>query len=143
MGEIKVITEFNDEIIKQHLPFQGSPLTPIVEDIIKLKEQGVKEALSKLGYLNPDEAKELKRERDSTQARLEEAESKLNKALDAMDYLHSTCCSLITNATDCASHFEVSGNSMNALDDVVKSEEVQRILNIRLLDLKAGQPKHR
>ena len=82
MSEIKVITEFNDEIIKQHLPFQGSPLTPIVEDIIKLKEQGVKEALSKLGYLNPDEAKELKRERDSTQAKLEEAERIAQKILD-------------------------------------------------------------
>lgn len=73
---------------------------------------------------------------ESQQKHIRDAKDKLSKALDAMDDLHSTCCSLIINATDCVSHFEVSGNSMNTLEDVTKSKEVQRVLNIRLLELR-------
>lgn len=54
---IKVVTEFNSEIIQQHLECEG-PNTlglraNIAMDIIRLKEQGIEEALIKLGWTPP------------------------------------------------------------------------------------------
>lgn len=83
MSEVKINTRFNSEIIEQEE--EHCALTPRdyvqqrMVSIIKLKEQGVKEALSKLGYLNPDEATELKDQLSHTKARLEEAEKVIKR----------------------------------------------------------------
>lgn len=63
-------------------------------------------------------------------------ESQLRKTQDALEDLHSICCSLLIDATDCVSHFEVSGNSMNALEDQVKSKSVQDALTIKMMELR-------
>ena len=66
-NEIKIITEFNHDLIKQHLEYHGQYtgqytglIDRKVEEIIKLKEEGVKEALLKLGWKSP-ENKDLER----------------------------------------------------------------------------------
>lgn len=52
---IKVVTKFNKDIISQHLE-GGQYILPrrnYAEEIIKLKEEGVREALIKLGWTPP------------------------------------------------------------------------------------------
>ena len=63
-------------------------------------------------------------------------EGQLHKTQDALEDLHSVCCSLLIDATDCVSHFEVSGNSMNALEDQVKSRSMQDALTIKMMELR-------
>lgn len=55
-NRIEVITEFNADIIKQHVQYPANLHglhTTLVKDIIHLKEQGVREALIQLGWTPP------------------------------------------------------------------------------------------
>ena len=49
---VKAVTEFNSEIIKQHLTFDGVRQS-VTEDVIKIKEQGVRDALISMGWTPP------------------------------------------------------------------------------------------
>lgn len=55
-----VITQFNADIIKQHVEYSDefqSLRYNMVEEVIKLKEQGVIDALIALGWTPPNEDK--------------------------------------------------------------------------------------
>ncbi len=58
MSKVSVITEFNADLIRQHLKFEDMPyiddsIKGLAVDIINLKEQGVIDALIKLGWTPP------------------------------------------------------------------------------------------
>lgn len=74
MTTIKVVTQFNANVIKQHdLLDDTSIIGNYVERVIHLREQGVQEALSKLGYLNPEEAAKQQEEIESLKEQLKPA----------------------------------------------------------------------
>ena len=60
--DINVKTAFNNDVIEQWIvsPRQESLLDHIAKQIIFLQEQGVQQALYKLGYLSPEELLPLK-----------------------------------------------------------------------------------
>lgn len=60
--DIKVKTEFNEDIIQQSVAFprQESLFNHIAKQILFLQEQGVQQALYKLGYLSPEQLLPLK-----------------------------------------------------------------------------------
>lgn len=58
-----VNTKYNKEMIESSIMFDGvrsDPAYQISRQVIQLQEDGVKAALYKLGYLNPDEVEEIK-----------------------------------------------------------------------------------
>jgi len=57
---IKVKTSYNKDVIEQSILNPSEDLiTQTTKRILHLQEQGVRDALKKLGWLSPDEAKEL------------------------------------------------------------------------------------
>lgn len=59
VSNVKVITEFNVDLIRQYLEFDNMPhmddsIKSLAVDIINLKEQGVIDALIKLGWTPPN-----------------------------------------------------------------------------------------
>jgi len=57
---IKVKTSYNKDVIEQSILNPSEDLiTQTTKRILYLQEQGVRDALKKLGWLSPDEAKEL------------------------------------------------------------------------------------
>ena len=57
MNKITVVTRFNTERIEQHLELDGeNDMFPSLrKEIMELKEEGVREALIKLGWTPPNE----------------------------------------------------------------------------------------
>lgn len=58
MSKVSVVTEFNADLIRQHLKFEDmshidDSIKGLAVDIIDLKEQGVIDALIKLGWTPP------------------------------------------------------------------------------------------
>jgi hypothetical protein len=62
MSEIRVKTEFSAKTIKQRLESDGDFFLPEtesrIERVLQLQEEGVRQALKKLGWLPPEEASE-------------------------------------------------------------------------------------
>jgi hypothetical protein len=60
-NEIKIITEFSPEFILQHEKGpEGNYIHEQAKRLIDLREEGIKEALKKLGYIDPATTKEIK-----------------------------------------------------------------------------------
>ena len=61
--EINVVTQFNKDVIEQWdeygKGFNLSPLQEHTKRLIQLQDQGVRDALKKLGWLSPEDSREL------------------------------------------------------------------------------------
>lgn len=55
--KIKVVTSFNDAEIRQCILYGDELLKDKVQQVINLREQGIREALIKLGWTPPPEKK--------------------------------------------------------------------------------------
>lgn len=60
MGNVNVVTQYNNDVISQRVEFdnmyEGVGISDPYTRVIQLRNEGAKESLSNLGYLSPDEA---------------------------------------------------------------------------------------
>ena len=67
---------------------------------------------------------------------LSRTKERLVEAVAQAESLHHGICDLLNDASGRVSHYEVSGNAVNRLEDLVKSKEVQRVLNMNMIEEK-------